>query len=271
MTDTTTTADTITRALLAEAAAYGVTLTVAPDDDTPADAPGILYAVDGPGPDRRTVHRDDDSAAADLRARVGSLQDAAEAAANRAARWDTIKRTATDDVAAWRELAAEVDALLPDGCVVPTPNPYDPFGLSGWPPMTACVADALAAWTAQQRDQAARDRLAAAVAAEGAEVRDAADQPQHRPDYWQTVVEVWQPLQAVREPGDRPEVRRGRVLTDQDTRRVVAWRHYGVAVAAGVDAVDAAADQLERARGVVADAAQQHRDAADRLTGALHL
>lgn len=271
MTDTTTTADTITRALLAEAAAYGVTLTVAPDDDTPADAPGILYAVDGPGPDRRTVHRDDDSAAADLRARVGSLQDAAEAAANRAARWDTIKRTATDDVAAWRELAAEVDALLPDGCEIPEPAAGDTYGLSGWPPMTACVADALAAWTAQQRDQAARDRLAAAVAAEGAEVRDAADQPQHRPDYWQTVVEVWQPLQAVREPGDRPEVRRGRVLTDQGPRRVVAWRHYRVAVAAGTDAVDAAADQLERARGVVAEAAQQHRDAADRLTGTLHL
>jgi len=263
--------DSITRELLAEAAAYGVTLTVAPDDDSPADAPRILYAVDGPGPDRRAVHRDDDQAAADLRARVGSLQDAAEAAANRAARWDTIKRTAADDVAAWRELAAEVDTLLPAGCAVPVPDQMDTYGLSGWPPMTACVADALAAWTAQQRDQAARARLAAAVAAEGAEVRDAADQPDRRADYWSTVVEVWQPLQAVREPGDRPEVRRGRVLTDQDTRRAVAWRHYGVAVAAGVDAVDAAADQLERAREVVADAAQRHRDAADRLTGALHL
>lgn len=263
--------DTITRALLAEAAAYGVTLAAAPDADSPADAPRTLYAVDGPGTGRRAVHPDADQAAADLRARVGSLQDAAEAAANRAARWDALRRTAADDVAAWRTLAAEVDALLPDGCTVPVPDTMDTYGLSGWPPMTACVADALAAWTAQQRDQAARNRLAAAVAAEGAEVRDAADQPRRHPDYWDAVVEVWQPLQIVREPGDRPQVRQGRVLTDQGPRREVAWRHYGVAVAAGTDAVDAAADQLERARGVVAEAAQQHRDAAKRLTAGMSL
>lgn len=262
--------DSITRDLLAEAAMYGITLAAAPADDAPADAPAIVYAVDGPG-EHRATHRTAPAAAADLRARIGSLQDAEEAAANRADRWVTIRRTAADDVAAWRELAAEVDALLPAGCTVPVPDAMDAYGLTGWPPMTACVSEALAAWTAQQRDKAARRRMAAAIAAEGSEVRDAANQPNRMADYWQAVVELWQPLQIVREPGDSPQVRNGRVLVDQGPRRVIAWRHFGVVVAAGVDAVDAAAEQLDRAREVVSEAAQEHRNAADRLTGALRM
>jgi hypothetical protein len=261
--------DSITRELLAEAAMYGITLTAAPADDAPADAPAIVYAVDGPG-EQRATHSTAPAAAADLRARIGSLQDAEEAAANRADRWDTIRRTAADDVTAWRELAAEVNTLLPAGCTVPVPDAMDNYGLSGWPPMTACVAEALAAWTAQQRDKAARRRMAAAVAAEGSEVRDAANQPNRMADYWQAIVEVWRPLQIVREPGDSPQVRSGRVLVDQGPRRMIAWRHYGVAVAAGIDAVDAAAGELARAREVVTKAAKQHREAAERLAGSLH-
>lgn len=261
----------ITRALIADAAMHGVTLTTETDDATPADAPGIIYAVDGPTPGRRAIHHDDSSAATDVRQRLDSLRDAADAAHQRAEQWSDIRRTASDDIAAWRELAAEVTNLLPDGCSIPSPADGDAYGLSGWPPMTAIVADALARWTAEARDRAARGRLAAALTAEGAELQDAAEQLERMPDYWQTVVELWQPVQVVRDPGDRPTVRGGRILTDTGTRRVIAWRYYGVAVAAGLESVDAAAEQLERARSVVAEAAQTHRDAADRLDSGLRL
>lgn len=260
----------LTRALLAEGAAHGVTLTAAADQ-TDQDAPGVVYAVDGPAPDTRRTHTDDQAAAADIRHRLDSLQDAADAAAQRAARWTDLRRSAADQITAWCDLAAEVNAALPDGCDIPTPDHADLYGVNGWPPMTAVVADTLARWTAAARDRAARERLAVAVAAEGAALQDSTDQTTRRPDYWQTVVDLWQPLQVVRDPGDRPTVRQGRVLADTDTRRVIAWRHYGVAVAEGTDAVDAAAAQLERARAVVADAAQQHRAAADRLADSLHL
>lgn len=260
----------LTRSLIAAAAAHGVTLT-ADTDQTDQDAPGIIYAVDGPAPNTRSTHRDDQAAADTIRQRLDSLQDAAEAAQQRASRWADIRRTADDQITAWCDLAAEVNELLPDGCDIPTPNHADTYGVNGWPPMTAVVADSLAQWTATARDRAARDRLTAAVAAEGADLQDSADQITRRPDYWETVVNLWQPLQVVRDPGDRPTVRQGRVLTDTAPRRVLAWRYYGVAVAAGTDAVDAAAAQLERAQSVVAEAARQHRDAADRLADSLHL
>jgi hypothetical protein len=261
---------TLDRTLLAEAAMYGITLTTEADDSSP-DSPSIRYAVTGPTDDITAVHLDPDSAAGDIRRRIDSILDAADAATRRAEEWQTIRTTAADDITAWRELAADVDALLPEGCTVPVPDLGDSYGLSGWPSMTGCVADALAQWSAASRDNAGRRDLDRRLTAEGSVLLDSAEQLERRPDYWGTVVELWRPVQIVREPGDSPKLRQGRILADTDTRQVIAWRHYGVVVGAGRSQVDAAADQLDRAREAVSDAAERHRAAADRLSAGLRL
>jgi hypothetical protein len=261
---------TIDRDLLAEASMYGITLTTEVDPDSPADSPSLRYIVVGPL-DTAAVYQDQDSAAADIRHRIDSILAAADAATRRAEQWQENRRSAADDITAWRDLAAEVDALLPAGCTVPVPDLGDPYGLSGWPSMTGVVADALAAWSADARDAAGRRTLDHRLDAEGSVLLNAAEQIDRRADYWDTVVELWRPIQLVREPGDSPKLRRGRVLADTGTRRIIAWRHFGVIVAVGREQVDAAADQLDRAREVVAAAADRHRDAADRLAGGLRL
>lgn len=63
----------------------------------------------------------------------------------------------------------------------------------------------------------------------------------------------------------------GRVLVATDTRRNIAWRHFGVVTPVGKDAVEAAVEQIDQARGVVADVAERHRSEADRLAGKMRL
>lgn len=254
--------------LVRDAAFYGITLTVSAD---PADGTAE-YIVNGPveAPARHTTAED---AAEDLTHRITSVQDAADAALTRARRWAEVRATVADDVTAWAVLAADINDALPDGCDIPVPDRMDIYGLSGWGTITSAVSVALAEWTANNRDRAARKALTAALDAEDAEMRDATAEEQqvHRPDYWQTVVELWQAVQVVRDPGDRPHLRRGRVLTDTDTRRNISWRHFGVVTPVGQDEVDAEVAQIDRAREVVAEVAERHRHEADRLAQKMRL
>ncbi|WP_312978349.1 hypothetical protein [Corynebacterium sp.] len=253
-------------ALVREAAYSGITLRTSADRNDGTTE----YIVNGPA-DSPAWHPSAEAAAADLTHRITSVQDAADAATRRAEEWQTIRTTAADDITAWRELAADVDALLPEGCTVPVPDLGDSYGLSGWPSMTGCVADALAQWSAASRDNAGRRDLDAALNAEGSVLLDSAEQLERRPDYWGTVVELWRPVQIVREPGDSPKLRQGRILADTDTRRNIAWRHFGVVTPVGRDEVDAAVEQITHAREVVAEVAERHRAEADRLAGKMHL
>ncbi|OLT52296.1 hypothetical protein BJF89_17785 [Corynebacterium sp. CNJ-954] len=254
-------------ALVHEAGHYGITLTVTADDRTGSTE----YVVTGPGPTSPRKHTSNTDAAEDMQNRITSVADAAEAAHQRAEQWAEARRTAADDTTAWATLAAEVNNLLPDGCTIPTPTANDLYGVSSWPPMTAMVADALATHHARNRDRTARKHLADALAVEGSTVTDSTEQVTLRPDHWDTIVSLYRPLQIVPNPGTHPEVRNGRVLVDTDTRRVIAWRHYGVVVPVGREVVDAAVDQLDAARRVVTEVAEKHRAEGDRLAEKLRL
>lgn len=254
-------------ALVHEAGHYGISLTVNAD---PTDG-STEYIVTGPGPTSPRKHTSSAGAAGDLRHRARSVNDAAEAARQRAGQWEQACRNTSDDTTAWATLAAEVNNLLPDGCTIPTPIANDLYGVSSWPPMTVMVADALATHHAHNRDMTARKHLADALAAEGSQVADAAEQVTLRPDHWETVVNLYRPLPIVPNPGTHPELRNGRVLVDADTRRVIAWRHYGVVTPVGTEAVEAAVDQLDTAHRIVGEVAAKHRAEGDRLAEKLRL
>ena len=254
------------KTLVREAAYYGVTLRTSadPEDGTPE------YIVNGPI-NAPALFSSADTAATELTNRITSITDATEAAMRRAEQWADVRATAADDVEAWRTLATSINEALPAGCDIPTPDVMDVYGVSGWGTITSAVARALAEWTAANRDRTARTHLEDALKAEGSELIDAAEQVSHRLDYWEAVVELWRPVQIVREPGDRLTLRRGRVLVDTDTRRNIAWRHFGVVTPVGKDAVDTSVEQIDRARDVVADVAERHRSEADRLAGKMRL
>lgn len=147
---TTTTTSDLT-ALVHEAGHYGISLTV---NANPTDG-STEYIVTGPGPTSPRRHTSSAEAADDMRHRVTSVTDAAEAAHQRAGQWAGVQRTADDDTAAWVTLATEVNKLLPDGCSIRTPGPNDTYSLSSWPPMSVMVADALATHHAHNRDMTA--------------------------------------------------------------------------------------------------------------------
>ena len=251
------------RALLAEAAMHGITVETAADSDQD-DAPGIVYAVTGPG-DRTAAYDTAATAAADIRGRIGSIQDAAEAAQQRAGQW----REASASLDALRELTEAVNALLPAGCSVPLPPSDSLYSPTSLPPLPATVAQTLAVWEQSNRDRAAREQLTAALRAEGAELTVNDEQAVRWPEFWQERVTVWRPVALVPEISDNATIRRGRTIAGEGTRREVAWRLFGVAVASGTDAVDAAVAQLDRAREVVQRAAAEHTEAANRISDRL--
>ncbi|AHW65555.1 Hypothetical protein CGLY_15595 [Corynebacterium glyciniphilum AJ 3170] len=123
--------------------------------NSPTNDGTASYTVNGPI-DSPTRHDSADHAATDLTNRITSVQDATEAAHQRAGQWATVQQSAADDNAAWSTLAAEVNAELPHGCNIPTPTANDLYAVASWPPMTAMVADTLARWHATNRDHAAR-------------------------------------------------------------------------------------------------------------------
>lgn len=253
----------ITRSLLAEAAMHGITVETAADRDQDA-APGIVYAVQGPG-GRSTAYDSADAAASDIRARIGSIQDAAEAAMNRAEQW----RELSDSLDALRELTAAVNALLPEGCTVPLPPSDSLYSPATLPPLPAAVAQALAGWERDNRDRAAREQLTAALRAEGAELTVNHEQVERWPEFWDERVTVWRPVALVPEISDASTIRRGRTIAGEGSRREVAWRLFGVAVVYGTDAVDAAVAQLDRSREIVQRAAAEHTEAANRISDRL--
>lgn len=217
-----------------------------------------------------TEHSTAAEAATEIAHRLQRLQDAAEAATARAEQWQSYLAEATSDIAAWNELATAVNAELPAGCeTVPLVSHTDAYGLSGLQPMTAMVATALARNDTRRTRELARHRLDRATAAEGAVLLDAAEQPSFRPDYWDTVVTLKRPVQIARNIAAEARITNGMIEVTTDTRRAVAWNHYGIGVPLPAEQITEALDRLAEARVIIQRAADRHRDAADRLTNQL--
>lgn len=255
---------TLDRALLAEAAMYGITVTASETDEQDQD-PGITYAVRGPG-EQTTMHQGEQAALLDMRGRITAVEDARRAALERAQQWGTEGR----DLSAYREIMQAVNDALPAGCTISLPPNHALYSVASLPPLTVTIANALSHWQAQQREQSAHHHLREAVEAEGAELRPAEGytRPLHVP-YWESRVELWRPLLLAGAVDEKTIIRRGRVRVAEGTVREVAWNHYGVVLPVGMDSVDASANQIDRARSTLQKAMDSHQTAARRLSDRL--
>lgn len=200
-----------------------------------------------------------------LAAVFSGLQDAREEAERRAREWRQHSRETRHQVTEWNDLAARVNDALPAGCNIPLADKNSPYGIGEYPPMEAMVADALARWKAARRDEAAQGALSQAVEAEGSRIREAAEQPMFRPEFWDTEVQVWRPIHIIEHLPRNPQIEAGRVMVDEGTRREVAWRVFGIAVALGEDAISDAQREMNEARERVEAAAQSRAGEAEAL------
>lgn len=205
---------------------------------------------------------DAETAAAREAARV---DDMADAAATVAREWRTAAASRADADAAADRLAARINAHLPDGCRVDTDGRQwtgtDKHGARLHP--LPAVADALAAWRRRRADDHARAALADALDREGSITVEV--DPRDMGPWWDAAVEWWRPVAVAVPQSGRHDltVRDGRVLADTMTRRALAWS-YGVVVPRTVDDLQAAADELDQARGVLQAAAADAAAALDR-------
>lgn len=250
--------------LLARAAGAGITVTMTADPETG----DMSYTILEPDSDW-AEHTSAPAAEADLTRRLERIDTAAAQAAQRAESWQAQRRNSAANIKAWNSLAAEVETLLPEGCSIPMINESDPYGISGLPPMTVCVAESLAEWEKTRRETLTRHQLEQAVKREGARLVESAEQLEHRPDYWGTVVELKRPVQTVRDIPDNAAIRRGMLTVEQDTRRSIAWRTYGIAVPLSRGQLQRSLEQAEQAQRIVHAVVERRRAEADQISNQL--
>lgn len=244
-----------------DAALRGVLVRATADDD---GAP-VFVVLDAHGtPSTYSTLADAERAAAREAHRVDDRADQAAAVAREWRARDAAARSAAADADA---LADRINAHLPDGCRVDTDGQQwtgtDKHGAVLHP--LPAVADALAAWRRRRADDHARAALADALDREGSTAVEV--DPRDMGPWWDAAVEWWRPLTLAAPSTGRHDftVRDGRVLADTMTRRALAWA-YGVVAPRTLDDLQAAADELDQARGVL-QAAAADAAAALRRTG----
>lgn len=242
-----------------DAALRGVLVRATADDD---GAP-VFVVLDAHGTTSTySTLADAERAAARAAARVDALADQAATVAREWRTSHAARATAAADADA---LAARINANLPDGCRVDTDGHQwtgtDKYGARLHP--LPAVADALAAWRTRRADDHARAALADALDREGSTAVEV-DPRDHGP-WWDAAVEWWRPVAVAVPSTGRHDltIRDGRGLADTMTRRALAWT-YGVVVPRTVDDLQAAADELDQARGVLQAAAADAAAALDR-------
>ena len=242
-----------------DAALRGVLVRATADDD---GAP-VFVVLDAHGTTSTySTLADAESAAARAAARVDAL---ADQAATVAREWRTSHAARATAAADAERLAARINAHLPAGCRVDTDGHQwtgtDKHGAVLHP--LPAVADALAAWRTRRADDHARAALADALEGEGSTAVEV-DPRDHGP-WWDAAVEWWRPVAVAVPSTGRHDltIRDGRALADTMTRRALAWS-YGVVVPRTVDDLQAAADDLDQARGVLQAAAADAAAALDR-------
>ena len=242
-----------------DAAMRGVIVRATTDDD---GAP-VFVVLDAHGtPSTFSTLADAERAAAREAHRVDDRADQAAAVARE---WRTSHAAAADAAADADALADRINAHLPDGCRVDTDGQQwtgtDKHGAVLHP--LPAVADALAVWRRRRADDHARAALADALDREGSTAVEV--DPRDMGPWWDAAVEWWRPLTLAAPSTGRHDftVRDGRVLADTMTRRALAWA-YGVVTPRTLDDLQAAADELDQARGVLQAAAADAAAALDR-------